>query len=228
MRRILFMFCIWCSLSAQPAKADDVFRSVPGDLRYSKEVPIAQKVIVWDSSADDKGSILRVCYYRLDSQRRRFVTNCRTREGQEVFRVETSPASERQQLLDAIFKAGARATVTDSKGKVVELYSLVVDFDAPRGYRRLDENDGRDKVPEVRLNLVASGKTEYIEFSNVNSVRFEGDGATVLLRDGKQMKGKWVGETTYAGESPVLLLGLDAAGKRVTVKLDDVFQIEFR
>jgi hypothetical protein len=140
-----------------------------------------------------------VVYKHFDLKERR-VTVVRLNRGSLPFRVEVN-ASSRAQIVEAWKRYGYKASITDQSGKISHVFDLYLDFYPPGGHGSLLESI--PATTSFTLQVDNAGVDE-IEFTKIDRVEIQGDRLNVILREGKNVTGKFLMPTTQPAEVRIL------------------------
>jgi hypothetical protein len=198
-----WLLCSCLALLAQPLFGDTIYQTNS----QGKEIVLQRDAIVVHQDS------AFVVYKHFDLKERRVMVVSLNR-GSLPFRVQTSNASGRAQILDVWKRFGYKVAITDQAGKITQVYDIYLDFYPPGGRGSLLES-----VP-ARMNFplqIDNGGAEEVEFGKIDRVEIQGDRLSIILREGKTVAGKFLMPTTQPAE--VRVLGItdkyDPASERV-------------
>jgi hypothetical protein len=177
-------------LLARPLPADTIYQTTA----QGRQVVVQRNAIV----IHEDSSFLVYKHFELKERR---VTKVRLNKGSLPYRVQTSDAQQRAQIVEIWKRFGYKATITDQAGKITQLFDLYLDFYPPGGRGSLLES-----VPP-RTNwplLLESGGTEEIDFSKIDRVSIQGDRLSITLREGGTLEAKFLMPTAHPAEARIL------------------------
>jgi hypothetical protein len=189
MKRLAGMLAM-LTLGSLPVAADTIYQTTP----QGRQVVMQRGAIV----IQDDSSMLTYKHFDLPERR---VVKVSLRKGLLPYQVSTSPAAERQQIVQGWKRFSYRATLTDQGGQTTILFNLFLDFYPPGGRGSLLE------VVPPRTTLPVSldrGGADEIEFSKIERILFQGDHLKLTLRDGQVLEGRFLMPTDKPAEARFL------------------------
>jgi hypothetical protein len=188
--KALLLICSCAVLWAQPLAGDTIYQTNA----QGNEIVLQRDAIVTQQDSSF------VVYKHFDLKERR-VTVVRLNRGSLPFRVQTSDAAARAQIIIVWKHFGHKASITDRAGKITQVYDLYLDFYPPGGRGSLLESvPARTDFPLLADNV---GPDE-IDFDKIDRVEIQGERLSVILREGKTVTGKFLMPTTQPAEVRVL------------------------
>jgi hypothetical protein len=185
-----WLICAGLALLAQPLFGDTIFQTNS----QGKEIVLQRDAIVIQQD------FAIVVYKHFDLKERR-VKVVSLNRGSLPFRVQTSDAGGRAQIVDTWKRFGYKATITDLAGKITHVFDVYLDFYPPGGHGSLLESvPARTSFP---IQIDNDGPDEF-EFEKVDRVETLGDRLNITLREGKSVAGKFIMPTTQPAEVRVL------------------------
>ena len=185
-----WLICSCLALLAQPLLGDTVYQTTS----QGKEISLQRDAIVIQQDS------AFVVYKHFDLKELR-VTVVRLNRGSLPFRVQTSTASGRAQIVEVWKRLGRKATITDQAGKVTQVYDLYLDFYPPGGHGSLLESIAPQTSFPLQIDNVGPDE---IEFGKIDRVEIQGDRLSATLREGKTVTGKFIMPTSQPAEVRVL------------------------
>lgn len=158
-------------------------------------------------------------YKHFDLQQRR-VEKVQLNRRSLPYIVVTSTPQERQQIVGQWKLFGYTATVTDTNGKVTQVYDAYIDFFPPPGQGSFFE-----AVPGVTsFNLqVQGGGVDSVQFSKISEVQIQNDVIKVIRKDGRTEEGKFLIPTSQPAE--IRFLGITNAYDPASQEVFDFSQL---
>lgn len=187
--KTLWLSCLFLTLGCRPFWADTIYETNAD----GNEIVLQSNALVigQDSSF--------VVYKHFDLKEHR-VTVVRLNRGSLPFRVQTSNASGRAQIVKVWKQFGFNASITDQTGKITQVSDVYLDFYPPGGRGSLLESiPGRTNFP-----LLTDDGPNEIEFEKIDHVEMRGEQLRVVLRDQKAVTGKFLSPTAQPVEVRVL------------------------
>ncbi len=187
--KTFWLSCFFLALGCRPFWADTIYETNA----EGNEIVLQSNAIVISQDSSF------VVYKHFDLKDHR-VTVVRLNRGSLPFRVQTSNASGRGQIVKVWKQFGFNATITDQAGKTTQVSDVYLDFYPPGGRGSLLESiPGRTNFP-----LLTDDGPNEIEFEKIDHVEIRGEQLSVVLRDQKAVIGKFLPPTAQPVEVRVL------------------------
>ena len=184
--KALWLICSCLMFLAQPVRGDTIYQTNS----QGKEIVVQRDAIL----THEDSALVIYKHFDLKDRRVKIVTLNR---GSLPFRVQTSDAGGRAQIVETWKRFGYKATITDLAGKVTQVYDLYLDFYPPGGRGSLLESiPARTSFP---IQVDSVGPDE-IEFDKIDRVEIQGGRLNITLREGKTISGKFLMPTTLPAE----------------------------
>jgi hypothetical protein len=185
---LVILACL--GLLVKPLPADTISQTTA----QGKQIVLQRDAIVVREDASF------LVYKHFDLKERR-VTKVRLNKGSLPYKVQTSDAQGRTQIVEVWKRFGYKAAITDQAGKISQLFDLYLDFYPPGGHGSLLESvPPRTSLPV----LLDDGGVDEIDFFKIDRVSFQGDRLSITLREGKTLEGKFLTLTTHPAEARIL------------------------
>ena len=186
----MYLFLLAAAAVNAPLLSDTVYQTNA----QGKQVVIQRQAIVVQEDSN-------YVYYKHFELKDRRVEKVGLNQGSLPYRVDRSPAADRQQIVSIWKRFGYKVTVTDAAGKTTEVFDAFLDFYPPAGRGSLLES-----VP-ARTNFPISmegGNADEVEFSKISTIEFQGQQIKVTLRTGEVETGTFLMPTEHPAEARLL------------------------
>lgn len=169
------------------------------DTIYQATADGRQRVIQQDAILIHRDSSV-VIYKHFDLPDMR-VEKVQLSEGSLPYTVTTSPAEQRQSIVELWKRFGYTATVTDASGSTTRVFDAYIDYYPPGGRGSL-----LVAVPAITAFplLMGSGEADIQEFSKISRVEFQNGDIVLTLTNGRVEHGKYLMPTTQPAEARFL------------------------
>ena len=185
-----WLMCSCLALLARPLGCDSIYQTTA----QGKEISLQRDAIVVKQDPEF------LVYKHFDLKERRVVV-VRLNRGSLPYRVQTSDAGARAQIVKMWKALGYKATITDQAGKITQVYDLYLDFYPPGGRGSLLESFAPRTAFAMQID---NGGTDEFGFDKIDHVEIQGDRLNITLREGKTVTGKFLMPTSHPAEVRVL------------------------
>lgn len=146
--------------------------------------------------ADDSAIIYK--HFELKDRR---IVKVRLSRGAKGYSYKTSSLEDRRQIVDKWRRFAYTGTITDTSGKVTQLFGLYLDFYPPEGRGSLLESiPARTTFPV----LIEGGSADEIDFSKLSRIEVQGDRLTLTLTGGEVKQARFLMPTDQPAEARFL------------------------
>ncbi|MGA8183294.1 MAG: hypothetical protein WB819_06580 [Terriglobia bacterium] len=175
---------------ASPLKADTIHQATAD----GRQRVIQRNAILIHQDS----SILIYKHFDLPDMR---VEKVQLSQGSLPYTVVTSSPSQRQSIVELWKRFGYTARVTDTSGKITQVFDVYIDYYPPGGRGSLLVS-----VPAITSFplLLDGGAADVQEFSKIARVEFQNSEITLTLRNGNVEHGKYLMPTTQPAEARFL------------------------